>query len=168
MQEKVMAKSHAATAGRGDPYWYEWFVGVIEVLSFLEPGSDVRSVAFQVPGVKGWDDVVVQLRGGERRCYQVKHTRAEDTLTFGDLVQLDETQESLLGSLFESWTSSGLNDGSTRCILYTNREAGNRASTTAGGVRRPPLVAFMNWLARSLPGATTLADLAPKEEWRDA
>ena len=163
-----MLKSHAATAGRGDPYWYEWFVGVIEVLSFLDPDSDVLSVAFQVPGVKGWDDVVVQLRGGERRCYQVKHTRVEDTLTFGDLVQLDEKQESLLGSLFESWKSSGLNDGSTRCILYTNREAGYRASTTAGGTRRPPLVTFMNWLAGSLPGASTIADLAPKEEWRDA
>jgi len=28
-------KSHAPTAGRGDPDWYEWFVGVIEVLNFL-------------------------------------------------------------------------------------------------------------------------------------
>jgi len=98
---------------------------------------DVVSVAFQAPGVKGWEDVVVRLRGGERRCYQVKHTRAEDTLTFGDLVQVDsKKQASLLGSLVVSWKSSVLGDGSTRCIPSTNREDGTWASA-AGDVRRP-------------------------------
>ena len=140
---------------------------MIEVLSFLDPDSDVRSVAFQVPGVKGWDDVVVQLRSRGRRCYQVKHTRTEDTLTFGDLVQLDDKQESLLGSLFAGWKSSGLNEARHAASCTRTVKSGNRAST-AGGVRRPPLVAFMNWLAGSSPGATIIADLAPQEQWRDA
>ena len=79
-----------STAGRGDPYWYEWFVGLLEVVRLLDASADVESVAFQVEGTKGWDDVVVKVRGGARRCYQVKHTRVADNLTFGDLVQRDK------------------------------------------------------------------------------
>src|SRR5205807_452133 len=46
-----MAKSRtSSTAGRGDPYWYEWFVGLIEVVELLDPTSNVERVAFQVEG----------------------------------------------------------------------------------------------------------------------
>ena len=89
-----------STAGRGDPYWYEWFVGLLEVVRLLDASSDVESVAFQVEGAKGWDDVVVKVRGGGRRCYQVKHTRVEENLTFGDLVQRDDKGMSLLQFAF--------------------------------------------------------------------
>jgi hypothetical protein len=106
-----LAKSGPSSAGRGDPYWYEWFVGVIELMRLLDAESDVRSVAFQVERVRGWDDVVVQLRDGRRRCYQVKHTRDEDTLTFGDLVRKEGDEDSLLGALFKGWLASGFNAG---------------------------------------------------------
>jgi hypothetical protein len=46
-----------ATAGRGDPYWYKWFVGLREVIGMIDEGSEITSVAFQLEGVKGWDDV---------------------------------------------------------------------------------------------------------------
>jgi hypothetical protein len=121
-----MSTSTTSTAGRGDPYWYEWFVGLLEVVGLLNASSGIESVAFQVEGIKGWDDVVVKVRGGTRRCYQVKHTRVAENLTFGDLVQLDDKGVSLLRSLFDAWRLAGLNDGRTTCILYTNREAGQR------------------------------------------
>jgi hypothetical protein len=30
-----------ATAGRGDPYWYEWFVGLREVIGMIDEGSEI-------------------------------------------------------------------------------------------------------------------------------
>src|SRR5438093_76986 len=149
----------AQTAGRGDPYWYEWFVGLIEVVELFDPASGVGMVKFQVEGIKGWDDVVVSLRGGERRCYQIKHTRVVNTLTFGDLVRHDDNGISLLRSLFECWREAGLNDGKTACILYTNRESGTRWSTTASGIRRPPLLDFSDWFQASAISAHSIADL---------
>ena len=49
------------TAGRHDPYWYESFVGLIEVVEMLDPASGIESVTLQAYDVKGWDDVVVQM-----------------------------------------------------------------------------------------------------------
>src|SRR5437588_3825077 len=37
---------HESTAGRGDPYWYEWFVGLTEVVDLLDPATEIVSVAF--------------------------------------------------------------------------------------------------------------------------
>ena len=161
-----MATSVASTAGQGHPYWYEWFVGLNEVVRLLDPNSDVQSVAFQVCGIKGWGDVVVQLKSGRRCYYQVKHTRVEDSLTFGDLVKHDDGGTSLLGSLFASWKSSGLNAGSTRCVLYTNRTSGSRASTSEHGVRRPPLLKFAQWLHAELARANTINEIRPKSSGR--
>lgn len=163
-----MGKANAYTAGRHDPFWYENFVGLAEVVELLDPDSGVVSVTFQAEGVKGWDDVIVQFKDGRRRCYQVKHTRNNDRLTFGDLVQPDEKGESLLGSLFSSWKSAGLNDGRTQCVLYTNREAGSRASKSQAGVCRPPLLKFMGWLMGELPRIQKLSDCKPKADWTGA
>jgi hypothetical protein len=143
-------RSPDTSAGQADPYWYEWFVGLAEVVELLDPATDIISVAFQVRGVKGWDDVIVFLKGGKRRCYQVKHSRVENDLTFGDLVARIDGKPSLLETLFAAWRESGLNDGETKCILYTNREAGRRWSSTTGGQRRPPLVDFYAWLQKSV------------------
>lgn len=140
----------------------------MEVVELLDPDSVVASVTFQSEGVKGWDDVIVRFKNGRRRCYQVKHTRKKDRLTFGDLVQPDEKSTSLLGSLFASWKSAELNDGLTECVLYTNREAGSREATSTVGVRRPPLLKFMKWLIGDLPHTRSLADCKPKAEWAGA
>src|SRR5436190_23482830 len=95
MQRTLSMAKSSKTAGRGDPYWYEWFVGLREVVAMIEPGSEITSVTFQEEeGVKGWDDVVVRLSGDSRRCYQVKHTREENNLTFGDLIHADANGKS--------------------------------------------------------------------------
>lgn len=160
-----LATSRRSSPGRGDPYWYEWFVGVPELVNLVDPDADVLSVAFQQEWVKGWDDVVVRLRNGRRRCYQVKHTRDDDTLTFGDLVG---GEDSLLRSLFTGWVASGFNDGLTDCILYTNREPGDTTAQSRSGVERPPLTEFLPWLREAVSSAGSLAEIAPRAEWGPA
>ena len=136
----------------------------------LDASSDIASVAFQLEGRKGWDDVAVTLADGRRRCYQVKHTRAENSLTLGDLVDTDEAGQSLLGSLFRAWHETKLNDQRTTCILYTNREAGSRGYTPRprGGFYRPPLLKFEQWLRDALTGVETLSEVAPLPGWEPA
>ena len=87
-----------ATAGRGAPYWYEWFVGLREVIGLIDEGSEITSVAFQLEGVKGWDDVVVKLTDDSRRCYQVKHTL--DAASYAPDTDLDNIRDSVVGILF--------------------------------------------------------------------
>ncbi|QDV14649.1 hypothetical protein CA51_45570 [Rosistilla oblonga] len=137
------------TSGQAHPYWYEWFVGLIEVVKLLNPDEGITQVAFQVPSIQGWDDVVVTHTNG-KRLYQVKHTREKNNLTFGTLVEVDDKGNSLLGSLFEGGKYSGLIDPTNELILYTNREDGSRWSTRGNGKRRPPLLEFWNWLKSEL------------------
>src|SRR6266571_3205708 len=104
-----------ATAGKGDPYWYEWTVGLQRVVEMLRPESGIESVSFQVAGVKGWDDVVIRYKDGRRDLIQVKHSRVGRNITFGDLVGTDNEHESLLGSLFAGWKTMKLKPGTARC-----------------------------------------------------
>ncbi|MBX9579403.1 MAG: ATP-binding protein [Gemmataceae bacterium] len=154
------------TSGQAHPYWYEWLVGVEEVIDLLRPDSPTESVVLQASGVKGWDDVVVRLKGGKSRLYQVKHSRDGDRLTFGDLAAGES--ESLLGTLFTSWRSLVTGRETCRCILHTNRLAGEHAGRSDAGVRRPPLADFLTWLSEALPQAQTLADIKPPAEWETA
>ena len=137
------------TSGQAHPYWYEWFVGLIEVVKLLNPDEGVSQVAFQVASIKGWDDVVVAHADGSR-FYQVKHTRKENNLTFGSLVEVDDKGNSLLGSLFEGAKTSGLIDPNNELVLYTNREGGSRWATRSSDERRPPLLEFWSWLKGEL------------------
>ena len=84
-----MAKT--SQPGSGDPYWYEWFVGLSHVIDLLLPDSGVESVTFQEAYLSPIDDVVVRFSDGRApRCYQVKHKKAggsgSGSFTFGDLV----------------------------------------------------------------------------------
>lgn len=147
------------TSGQAHPYWYEWFVGLIEVVKLLNPDEGIRHVAFQVASIQGWDDVVVTHANG-RRLYQVKHTREENNLTFGSLVEIDDKGNSLLRSLFEGAQNSGLIDPKNELVLYTNRESGARWSTRGNGDRRPPLLEFWTWLKTELK-TKELAEITP-------
>lgn len=145
------------TSGQAHPYWYEWFVGLVEVVKLLNPDEGIEQVAFQVASIQGWDDVVVAHANG-KRLYQVKHTREENNLTFGSLVEIDDKENSLLRSLFEGARNSGLVDANNELALYTNREGGSRWSTRGNGDRRPPLLEFWNWLKTELE-TKELADI---------
>ena len=118
----------------GDPYWYEWSVGQQYIIDMLNPDNNIKCVELQANVKLGLDDVVVTYESGEKLFVQVKHTRADDTLTFGDLVSVDDTSKddshkySLLGELAESWIAEKNNYHKTRVCLFTNRKPGKKAS----------------------------------------
>ena len=55
------------TAGIGDPYWYEWTVGLGYIIEMLDQSSGIEAVTLQKSDVPGWDDVVVERRNLERQ-----------------------------------------------------------------------------------------------------
>jgi len=163
----MLGGSMNPSAGKADPYWYEWDVGLEEVIEMLHPDTTIASVEFQRNGLKGWDDVVVRFVDDSTHFYQVKHSRVGHNLTFGSLVQLEDGA-SLLSSLFDAWKIMGHARGNSRFFLYTNREAGDRESTTAAGVKRPALKNFIVWLRETLATNATISAIAPPEEWNAA
>ncbi|MBX3424089.1 MAG: ATP-binding protein [Pirellulales bacterium] len=133
-------------------------MGLVEVVKLLNPDEGIEKVAFQVAALQGWDDVVVVHSNG-KRFFQVKHTREEHNLTFGSLVEVDDSGKSLLGSLFEGARNGGLLAPAHELVLYTNREDGSRWSTRQNGDRRPPLLEFWQWLQQELE-SSDLADIS--------
>jgi hypothetical protein len=147
------------SAGSGEPYWYEWTVGLCKIVDMLDLDSDIESVTLQAHGIKGWDDVIVR-RTDHREWYQVKHSRAGNNLTFGSLVAAGDREPSLLSSLYSAWCEMKF-DAADRFVLFTNREAGKALSKSKAGVQRPPLLDFASWLARSVVSAQSLGDINP-------
>ena len=35
------------TPGIGDPYWYEWYVGLRYIIKMINPDSNIKYVVFQ-------------------------------------------------------------------------------------------------------------------------
>ena len=77
-------------------------------------------------------DVVITYMDGHKKFVQVKHTRANDTLTFGDLVTIDTSNVdanshiSLLGELAKSWNEEHSKYSTTDILLFSNRKKGKR------------------------------------------
>lgn len=99
-----MNYSEKTKPGMGDPYWYEWSVGEQQIINMLNENNNIKFVELQANVGLGLDDVVVTYNDGKVLCIQVKHTRADDTLTFADLVYSSKkTSKSLLAELADSW-----------------------------------------------------------------
>jgi hypothetical protein len=114
--------------GIGDPYWYEWFVGVKNVIKMLNPDNGIEYVIFQSSSYESIDDVVVGKKENIELCYQVKHVRTEKNLTFSSLIDKDEgSKKSLLTAIAEGWEKT--NNISIIPILYSNKAIGIRSST---------------------------------------
>lgn len=163
----MKTKSSNPSAGLGDPYWYEWSVGLEYVLDLLDPAKNVVTVTLQKSGHKGLDDVVVVFADGTSRFIQVKHTRAVDSLTFGDLVTCGKDEDSLLKHMAAGWVAAGQ---PAEVHLFTNRQAGTQKYTPqeADSITRPPLVDFTKWLDSESKRATTLSAMQVKAEWKQA
>lgn len=151
-------------SGIGDPYWYEWTVGQVRIVEMLNPESHIKSVTLQKSGRKGLDDVVIRYDDGRPDEYiQVKHTRADATLTFGDLTTQDKDGESLLSYLAKTWQAITIGGQQARAVLYTNRQAGSRPYGA-----RPALSEFWPAIQTQLPAAVSLADLQVPPELGEA
>ena len=80
--------------GAGDPYFYEWYIGLENVIKMLNPDSGIKHVIFQHDEYDTIDDVVVEYANGNAQvCYQVKHnigTATTVNLTFGSMLKREE------------------------------------------------------------------------------
>ena len=134
----------------------------------LSPDSDIESVTFQHAAIRGWDDIVVRRANNHVDFIQVKHTRDDNTLTFGDLVRKDkDSDQSLLGALFSGWQEIAKKHGSGILVLYTNRASGG-PGTSALGVRRPALAEFTTWLVSEAQRCSRLEDFQIPSDFSDA
>ena len=74
------------------------------IIEMLNPDNEIKYVELQADVSLGLDDVVVTYENGKKIFIQVKHTRIDDTLTFGDLVtKNDSNSRSLLQELAIGW-----------------------------------------------------------------
>lgn len=160
--------------GAGDPYWFEWYVGLNYVISMLTGLDQIESVTFQEVGLEGVDDVVVRRSHGlPMVCVQVKHKKAStataNNLTFGSLVAEGESGEkqspnkSLLASLAAGWKQvSREEEAIPEIILYTNRALGkNKTGAEYMGkpYKRLPLGEFWDKLSVELGSVASSSDI---------
>ena len=125
-----------STPGSGDPYFYEWYVGLSNIIEMLNPDSEIKSVTFQHATYDTVDDIVVEYKDGKKQfCYQIKHEKFSSkptNLTFGKLIEKDNSKSnkaSLIASIFSGWVDAVNCSGKDIMpILYTNRAAGTRRS----------------------------------------
>lgn len=160
--------------GVGDPYWFEWYVGLDYVISMFEKDGDIESVTFQKAGLEGVDDVVVRRSHGlPMVCVQVKHkkmsTSSSSNLTFGALISEREPSEggaskkSLLASLAAGWKQVVEEEGkSPEIVLYTNREMGPNMSDgvyKGKAYKRLALNKFWSEVSAQLESATSFSKI---------
>lgn len=131
-----------ATPGIGDPYWFEWYVGLKNIINMLNPDNGIEYVIFQCSKYNTIDDVVVGYKEGIHEiCYQIKHeifTSQSHNLTFGKLLEQEsKTKPCLLCAIAQGWQTARISAGSQiKPVLYTNRTLGtNRTTRTFNGER---------------------------------
>ena len=105
-----------STPGIADPYWYEWYVGLDNIIKMLNPDNGIDYVIFQSEDYDTIDDVVVGYKNGTQEvCYQVKHEILSDTrhnLTFGNLIKPSPNKkEGLFCALIQGWQKANTLSG---------------------------------------------------------
>lgn len=159
------------TPGIGDPYWYEWYVGIEQLIRMLNPDSNIKYVMFQSDVHSTIDDVVVGYTDKKEICYQVKHeigNQGRTNLTFNKLIESTTSPNgnekiSLIRALALGWKgASECEDTSIVPILYTNRKLGiNKANRTFNGTRYNalPLALFMETILGAMKNVNSLDDV---------
>lgn len=117
--------------GAGDSYFYEWYVGLENVIKMINPDSGIKHVVFQHDEYDTIDDVVVTYSNGSTQiCYQVKHnigTAAPNSLTFGSMLETPEGKKCLFEAMYQGWKKATTTSTATIFpVLFTNRRILNR------------------------------------------
>jgi hypothetical protein len=169
-----MESVEMVSAGIGDPYWYEWFVGLGCVISMLDSDSVIESVTFQKGDYSAIDDVVVKYTDGKQEyCYQVKHeieTSSKNALTFNEIVKVGKNGKSLVSALASGWIeASSKADHDISLVLFTNRSsAKNKSQRTykARNYQAVPLGEFLTRIQKKISeaGKPVKLDFATSED----
>ncbi|EKO68322.1 ATP-binding protein [Leptospira interrogans] len=155
--------------GIGDPYWYEWTVGLKSIVEMLNPDNEIQSVTFQANHISGWDDIVVRHHSGKKIYYQIKHTYTNDTFTYGDLIASTPSKDSLLKQLSIGWQKIE-DKASSDFIIYSNRKMGIQNSNSKKDektILRPALNIFWEYLKTEVMKSEKIEDIQIKEEYAD-
>ncbi len=164
----MLEKNHInnPSSGIGDPYWYEWSVGLFYALDMLNPDTGIEHITLQSKDFQGLDDVVIKYLSGNVTGIQVKHTRKNDTLTYTDLVFASKKDsDSLLRQLCKDWKRALADAKYDECevILFTNRKTGVRWSTVAKGAANelqcPPLGEFLSVIESQIVSAKQIQEI---------
>ena len=112
--------------GAGDPHFYEWYVGLENVIKMLNPDSGIKHVIFQHDEYDTIDDVVVEYTKGDVQvCYQVKHnigTAIPVSLTFGSMLKKEEGKKCLFEAMIQGWKkASTASSIIITPVLFSNR-----------------------------------------------
>lgn len=160
-------------AGLGDPYFYEWTIGLDKITSMLIPEKEIKSVTLQA-SVDTLDDVVCEY---ERKIeyIQVKHTRANDKMGFAFLLGSDGKEDSLLKKIAKSWKRLEHESAKTcYAILLTNRKPVTTATNISRKSKKISVPAFNEFLFWFQEVNSTMQSLEsfkkslPNEEWTSA
>lgn len=156
-------------AGIGDPYWYEWSVGLLYALDMLNPDNNIKHVILQESRLQGLDDVIIVYNDNHAACIQIKHTRENDTLTFSNMTSKSDEKESYLRSFCTDWDKAQT-QGYTSCkaVLFTNRDIGKSKYTPKDSWERPALEKFWYELKTKVNAATSISDISMSQEWKSA
>ena len=164
------------TAGTGNPYWYEWSVGLLYVVKMLNPDTQIKNVVLQSYESQSLDDVVITYENGTKDFIQVKHTREKDKVSYSDMIE-GGLEKSYLYKYSSEWKEMGKNNiGKNRVIFFTNRKMGNRKYKPKDGWQRPPLSEFWkdiksqvnNLLETDDSEDADISKIVVKQEWEDA
>lgn len=120
-----------STPGIADPYWYEWYVGLDNIIKMLNPDNGIDYVIFQSEDYDTIDDVVVGYKNGTQEvCYQVKHEILSSTkhnLTFGTLIKQSPNKKvSLFCALIQSFCNQLVQDlkATDKKVVFISGEPG--------------------------------------------
>lgn len=146
-----------STPGIGDPYFYEWYVGLEYAIKMLNPDNKIDYVIFQSSEYDTIDDIVVGYENGASEvCYQVKHeigNKQEKSITFNDILTVNKS-ESLISAIANGW-SNAIKSKSTSItpILYTNKKLGvNKTNRKFKGISycAYPLSEFIDKIKKAI------------------
>lgn len=112
--------------GIDDPYWYEWYVGLDNIIKMLNKDNGIEYVIFQSSTHETIDDIIVGKTDNIELCYQVKHARTKKSITFLSLIEKDKSDKSLLEAISIGWHKC---ENNTIPILYSNKPFGSRKTT---------------------------------------
>ena len=156
-----------STSGIGDPYWYEWYVGLENIIDMINDDNGIEYVIFQKDLYETIDDVVVGYQNRVEYCYQVKHeigSGKKYNLTFDKLItgkkEGKDKKPSLIQALASGWKSASENEHKNIVpVLYTNRALGkNKTNRTFNGneYKALPLASFITKLQEELKNVDSI------------